>query len=421
MTERSKSRSVPKRVREALLYRAIPGPQFASKVYAFKSKAEPDEIFDAFPALFARESDVTRIHGELFPKSVKDLFDRPALFRPTPLANELAWAAALCRRFGPRLAWYVKARARLQRALLSGAESHTNQLLSEIAEQCGTSVWLLQVQLAASQLWGTPDARHKWASELEAEAEPQSITRVLIRFLYRRGELLRTKEKLREELAPVLEANENYAIQQFLKDKILNPLSPLPSAMASVLLFEAQSSLIDLYEALVRFSQVIATDPNVPSWAARSLVRALRGLNAAVHDERLRSPIAAISGRHAEFDIDAGRALLIELFQDGRYKEFLEQSNTYIDENPEDIALLSLRVRAALRSNTPLPATSGLVGEVSGHLQNLMRLSDDAYGPALSIFALAEQFAPFDWAKYLHMLAFHEVRDEELEFPTFHE
>lgn len=420
MRQRVKKRPHPKRVREALLFRGMPGHLFASKVFEFKSQSSPDELFDAFPALFVRDQDLARIHGELFPRSVKGLFDQPALFRPADATNEIAWAAALCRRFSKRLSAYVAMRAQLQRALLIGREDEAKQLILNIEEEYGISIWLLQVQLAASQLWGTPEERHQRTKDLESEAEPQSITRVLLRFLYRRAEPLRTKNKLKEELAPVLHANSNYALQQFLKEKILNPLSPMPAAMASVLMFEAQSSLIDLYEALIRRSQLIATDPNIPAWAGRHISRFLRTLYKAVPDRRLVPVLAALAGQDLSDTIDQDRARLIELYMSGNYEEFLNKSATYSSERPEDVALLSMRVRAATSTGREVGPYPGLSGELSSHLQDLFSLTEDAYGPALSIFALAEQFSPFDWAKYAHALTLHELREEELESPSYH-
>jgi hypothetical protein len=390
-----------------------------SEVYRLKTRTPADQLFTLFPALFRSPSGLDEIHGSAFPMAPQGLFDKPALYEHGAILNEVVWAIARVLSHGQKMRTFVQARSNFETALLGGNREAAKQQLAGMAHTFGYSLWLLQSQLSLTLLCDGVEEMRRLARAMMVDAGPGSITSFLLSYMALRTESAQRKEAQRAELEDDLKQLELAGdLSQYLFAKLFGDHDVSARDSGPLLLYDAQASIVDHYDSLVVTLQSAVTARGIAPQAVTILQRPLLALQAMIGDRRLNGVVRSL-GYGSASPLSPQRATLIESYTCGRYTDVIEGYPSYVINNPQDLAMYVLALRANVRIGSAFPWQSeGVLQDIGKNLIDLFRATSTAYQSAFSIFTLNDRFHSISWMQYLRAVAQNELQTETTEFPN---
>jgi hypothetical protein len=392
---------------------------FYAEVYRLKTQTPPEQLFATFPALFRSPDALDEIHGAAFPTLIKALFAKPALYEQANVLNEVVWGTARVLSHSQKMRAFVRTRDAFEGALLRGDRESAKQHLAEVATNFGQSIWLLQSQLSVTLLWDGLEEMRKLARAMMDEAGAGSLSYFLLSYMALRTESAQRKEAQRAELEEDVKKLKVVGdLPQYLFVKLFGDYDISVRDSGPLLLFDAQSSLVDHYDSLVATLQSAVAARGIAPQAISILEKPLMALYAATDDERLSGVIRSL-GYASEDAPSPERVALIEAYTFGKYNRLIDEYPSYLANNPRDAAMFVLALRANVRVGGAFPwPIDGLIQDIGKTLLDLFQATASAYQSAFSIFTLTDRFYSVAWMQYIRAVAQNELQVETTRFPN---
>lgn len=294
-----------------------------------------------------------------FPKKLSEYVSRKRIARVST-EGEIMWSASVLSLFTQELSLYVKLRDKFYSAYFYSNHEEANELLNEIQENFGYSLWLIGHRLQLLQNTQGLQAQKDYLEEIISTKNLNQIVTWLSYYLSLRAENSVTFTSFESELFDLLTGGElsDYVIRKILPydlTAIQDPGSPIS--------WDEPHSVIDRFETfiamtLLHFSREGSTPTSITHRALQLL--------AATDDKSILRALSIASG---EYNSKTGGALNpADLYTQGRYHELVKSD----DENLEIIA----RAQAIL--GAPPDSTSGsLRSQILNLMYKILIISQD--------------------------------------------
>lgn len=420
-----KNKSKPKKpssswVREVgeILSKFRIGPnQIFKEIYRLRVFSNPAKIFSLFPKIFKNDTLLEVIHDKPFPSTIKQVHSKLPPDVPSNPLNEIMWAISRSLLYREELREFNALRENVEKYILVNDKNSLENALAIIEAKFGHSVWLIQNRLALSQHWNGIEETRKLVKSLEDSVKGNSLLTIIIWFVSKRIEATALRSQLQEELEKTIESF-HVNLKSYLRVKLFDLQDIKPSNVSNTLRIESNSSLIDHYETLIMVLQSAATNNLMPDTVAKIFEKPILALYNNVKDKRLLGVLRGIGIFNDEIPINEKRAFLIESYTLGNYQELIANAESYTRENPEDLSLLTLILKAHIQLNLDIKLDLGnLYQEITDNLIDILRLSSKTYHSAYSLLRLSDRFYGNSWVYYLNAIVFYEVRSESGDFP----
>jgi hypothetical protein len=372
-------------------------------LYKLKRQYTPVELFSRFPKVILKRQHLDFAYGAPFPETFDGLFTEPALYMPAGTINEIIWGICRSAMFGDELRGFLVLQSAFERSLLLDDHQVAAGYIEEIHSKFGASLWLAQAILSAAES-GSPrnDLKTHITSAIESLGQ-NSITGFMLTYLTRRAESRGTKTFLKDEISARL-ANSDETFKRYAEERITDVTAIGQDAVGTLLLYEAQASLIDHYEMLIVCLRRLAVARNLPQPVIDAVTRPLGLLYKRTSDRRL-VPILRTLGIPAPLNTssEVSRGNVFEAYSRSDYSLAMTLGAQHLMlEDATDAPVLALMARARVRAGSAaVPAMSPTLEQLCAHLVGVFSGIDSAYGDATYIFSSCDKNYGQTWALYL--------------------
>ena len=287
-----------------------------------------------------------------FPRTQEEWNFSLSISPTIPPRNELLWASAYFMPHAEMLKEFVARKESLDSAFLRGTRDDCFRLLDSVEHDWGLSFWLIKKRLALLQYFDGLEAQKAYAKGLKEYSPERPAIRYITHFVSYRSESAVTPGRFREEYSgALLKTALPHPVPAYLRYALLSEYPRDAEAICWILQQEADSALIDYYEAYVRMVALAVQDRNrVVAAAATSGCSALRNR---LSDPRLSRIIFQYDGVQSR-DLDASTidAEVTNEFLGGNYAAGLSKAMADLSSNPSNAGTIYL---ASLCSSVPTP------------------------------------------------------------------
>lgn len=383
-----------------------------NEVYSIKRELNPLQIFSIFPQIFKEAKVLAAVHGPAFPQDFTQMFSVRPYVEPQALTNEIVWSICRCLQYSKEIRTHVELERAFECSILTDNKSQAEQILLSAKSTLGVSTWLFQSELAIAQHWDGFDGVASVESKYEDLLQNNPLMRLVFWFVKKRIESTSTKEYLEDELQRVTAGYDSAILQTYLSCKIFNQNEASVDSMASLLFYESQNGLIDVYEALIAILQTLATHSAYVNSALSTLVAPIVMLFEKIGDARLHGVIRLLGRSDLVPEEDGGREGVIEAYSAGEYNKCVEAADIYLKRVPDDMHVLTTRVKAISKLSLDTTSATGVVSEVSANLVEILTQTGKTYTAANYIFVLAGRFYGMSWINYVRTFVMYKLEPE---------
>jgi len=268
----------------------------------------------------------------------------------SPIHREILWCASVIAANSEKIADYIALRNTFNELVLRGRYGEATLTLNRIERSFGLTLWTIENRIALLMRQGgfenlrsyvsfvTKTYKRSFLAFFVANVRERNESRVSAKGYERR---LRDRAK-----AWKIESDQ----RDYIFFRLLGQMPVSPSAAASILAFEAASSLIDLYETFITILTNLSASPDLQHGSIRTALEQL----AHIEDHCLKNLEYAF-GRSAPVpDIDP---LYLELLLKGNYDAAAEELSKHLHDDPNDaIGIVSCCMLGLIsESETALP------------------------------------------------------------------
>jgi hypothetical protein len=369
-------------------------------LYRLKRNSTPEELFNQFPKVISKRSYLDFVYGSAFPSELTGIFSVHALFAPTSTINEIVWAICRCAMYSSELSAFAEARARLEHHLLLGNHIEAAAHLSDIHDRFGASLWFCQAVLSTPDAPAFANFRMEIAEAVAVLGE-SSISGFMLAYLSRRAESQGAKTFLSQEVGARLTGVDE-SFQRYAEVRITDVSTVGQEAIAPLLSYEGQASVIDHYEMLIMALRRMASARTLPPPVIKAVERPLLLLYRKLSDRRL-TPI--LRGIGIPVDLKMSSGLREEAFEAYARSDYLTAASLaerhLMESDATDAAALCLVARSRVRAGTLGGQLSKSLETICGHMFGVLSGGDSAYADATSIFSICDRNYGQTWAIYL--------------------
>lgn len=387
------------------------------EAYRIKTQVPIELLFDVLGQVTKSHRIFEFAHGDPLPRTIADLFSKPALYKRAPLLSELIWSICRCISQGTVLRTFSETRLNLELAVLNDDRPSAEHILAEHEARAGQSLWLIQSRLSLARHWsGISELRSITRGLLDEK--PNELAHLLLFFMSRRIEATSTAESIRSDLAAAVKWIESEELRSYLESKLLL-LSDLPNInISGLLLVDAQSSLVDHYESLTLAMQSLCSAP-IPDDVRSALRRPIGTLYELTRDRRLRPVCRALGiGLSNAPDLARERTAAIEAYSKGSYAQAAEFAQAHCKAHPEDMSIFLLRHKIAAKLKIPYLVEHGILGQLSRNYASILKMDDSSYTGAHELLQLHNIFLGQQWIHYVKAAVMYELQTESTDLPA---
>ncbi|BCT95613.1 hypothetical protein LYSHEL_14840 [Lysobacter helvus] len=262
-----------------------------------------------------------------------------------------------------------------------------------------------------ADLEGTEQLRSMEA-QIYDELEARSLAQVIFHFAAARVKAKGESVKVRDELSRLLDPVGGHDVDKYLITKILDLPSPEYDAIAPTLNFEANSSVIDHYETLLKSLVWLCAIDSFVELAGFALRQSLDVLYKRTRDQRIVPLLRAVGVVVASSVSSESRARVLELFFKSDYSAVSEAAVRHLNSDPLDMIALAVLAKSDVRAGTSTELGYPILDRAKASLIEVFKLSEKAYASAADIIAMSLQFYSHDWALQVRQIAVDCLREE---------
>jgi hypothetical protein len=251
------------------------------------------------------------------------------------LVTEITSASELLLRHVTDLTLFRSLADRVENSFWESDHATTFLTLDSIETNFGGSFWLIEAELAFRQAAFGIEEQKEYASRLRREAK-RSVAAFVAYYVGVRNEPSVTANRFPEDTFRRLQRTrlpESGKI--YLYFRLVQQWPSSLRGLATILMVEQTSSIIDLYETLIRIAQRLAiTEPNP---ALRTHLASRLTLLKDIPDTRIERLIAVLTGAFDNLRINASQSESFDLLLSGKLKASLYLASRKLAAQPGDI------------------------------------------------------------------------------------
>lgn len=383
-----------------------------SAIHRFRGGIPETEYFSTYRELFPFKKSLQDYHGPAFPKAAKLLFSNNVPKEPVNAVREILWAIARCLQFSEEIRDFLKIREQFEIAILRNKYFEVVNLLTEINDKFGSSIWLYQNRLAAAYISSNITEPAEVAKSLLDEVKSNNILYHLVHYIRRRVEGADLRDKIRSEFKEKI-ASSIYL--SYFKAKIFDITNSSEDAVSSLLYIDSQASVIDHYESLIHTLQAAVSDDMLPDDSVPHIVSGLHMLYQKTEDIRLFS-IVTVLGKLYDKKPDENailRAVAIDSYTEGKYQTCIEVSKKILSNFPQDSAIRVIFIKASVAIDKRPTSEPGICGDINDNLYNILTASDQFFRSVHALFVMSDRFIDHSWMLYIRVSVHYEIDSEQ--------
>ncbi|VVQ11582.1 hypothetical protein [Pseudomonas fluorescens] len=385
------------------------------EVFAIKRDLDPLDIFSIFPQIFKTPKILNAVHGPAFPEDFTQLFSVRPYVEPQSLPSEIVWSICRCLQYSSEIRQHVELERALECSILTDDKKLAEQILQSAKSNLGVSTWLFQSELAVAQHWDGFDGVANVESMYETLLQNNPLIQLIFWFVKKRIESTSTKEYLEGELQRVVAGYSNEILQIYLSCKIFNQYEAPLDSMASLLFYESQNGIVDLYEALIAILQTLVTHSAFVNPALSKLVGPITTLFEKVGDSRLHGVLRVLGRSDLVPEDIPGREMAIEAYSAGDYVKCIECADVLLKLVPDDMHVLTTKIKAMSKLSLSASASTEVIDDISNNLLEILVQTGKTYTAANYLFALAGKFYGMSWVNYIKTFVMYKLQPEREE------
>lgn len=292
------------------------------------------------------DSDVFRLMNKnYFPKNIEQLSGREFEYDPSyemSIYNLLMWGKELIKFYGNNLSQYFLEKMKYEHALFAENYNEATQVLDNIEEELGVSLWLYYQRFILSSLSGNKDLK-KSVSNIREKFNGNNMISILFAYYEKMADIDIEYEDYTQSIHKMIEKEgKNNLRGRYLGYKLDINGNKSVQDFKSALIIDEQISLIDYYESFIDTMQNLYYQSRMIN-VIQAICQELYGI---LKDYRIRNLFIANGGEVEKKEINNFVNEIIEEYTVGNYK-ILEKK--YLKLNVEkcvDFDLYSLFLKA---------------------------------------------------------------------------
>ncbi|MBQ0921406.1 hypothetical protein KBW71_23465 [Hydrogenophaga aromaticivorans] len=391
----------------------IPGINRYKGIHKFRTLTEYGNFVASYQTLFPYKNSLLDYFGPAFPKTYSGIFGNKSPKSPTNGHREILWSIARFLPFKEELSKYISLRLGYERSTANGDWASSENILDNIENKYGKSLWLLQNYLSLAHLKDAPKTFSEVADGIIDTLKPYPFIQFTIAFARKRIEGAALKNQLIEELE---QTKVDQLVKDYVRAKCLDNTDSRANIVTNLLFFDAQASLIDHYESLVQVlivasSDRILNDENLGSSLHHPLLRLFN----ATGDDRLIGPLSTIGQQPQLKDLQnaAKRAKIIESYTKEEIKECIDLASDWLLENPHDSSIRILRAKAQSTTESRPNPDDGYLSSIDRNLIDIFTASENFFVALHEILLISDRFFTLQWSSILKTNILYEAGHEE--------
>lgn len=387
-------------------------------IYKFRTTVEESAFLSAYHNFFPLKNSLQDYHGPAFPKSARQIFSIKSPKKPVNVNREILWSIARCQKFADHLEEFTKQRERFECAILLNQHTNTQQILNEIEDKFGKSIWLYQNQLASAYISPNESTPSEVATRISDEVKENNVLSILLYYVRRRMEGATLREKLRSELDEQIESR---IYHEYFSAKVFDLAASNASTVANLLFIDSQASLLDHYTSLILTLQAAASDAKLTEDTVRTIFPALAKLYESTQDRRLLGILNILGDTPAYITHGCLQRMgAIEAYTEGNFEECEKLAQTVLNLDPLDSAVRLLYIKALVAMDKQPDEIGGPRGEIHNNLFNVLSANEKFFPSVHALIILADRFSDHHWMLYLRVALWNEINaEEETKTPTW--
>ena len=368
---------------------------------------------------FVRANSVLRnkIFGNEIPISLQKLYGNYIL-RAVDFDKEIYWAEACLSEHHVILNEFIKLSKSYQYPLLTGDRNTCENLLNDILELSGWSLWLIKNKLAFEQLFLGLETQKQSATLIKENSQP--LVAYLTHYLSMRNENTVSPMRFSQTIERSLEGeNVPRDFAKFIEFHLMANINLPAEDLNSILRFSAASGLPDYYESFISVCQIIVNTGLTEH--IKAVKNTLTKLHTRFIDTRIDFLLYQLGGietkpRHG--DLEATDAF--ELYLSGKYLQSYNIATKGLASFPDNFSLIEIAAKSLTASGQVIQTPKTLLEIIIDSLDSTFKKTsnEDEDGKMQSLFKIALNHSSFSWAFGLEHLAMQEFSPTPLILST---
>jgi hypothetical protein len=316
-------------------------------------------------------------------------------FEPILREREILWATELIKCHAVRLNSFVQKALEYERTLLGADYSLALDVLESIDEEFGVSLWSIENKIAVLQVAHGLERQKTFVNNIRS-ARVSNPVAVIAFFASERCESATNPLQFKQVM---VERAEKWEVDQAYKDYLLFRITDeyefSPETCASILRYEATSSVIDYYDTYVRLAQRATLTSRPPT----ALLSGLEALAGNIEDHRIDKILLLNgSGGSRRSALHAQKLTPFEHIARGEFQSALTTAESALEEDPLDITLRFVSARAHAELQAEKSGGPGLGGRIERLCSSLTIKKDSTEDEYLEALRLALAFRLMNFA-----------------------
>lgn len=383
------------------------------EVLGIKKELDTLDIFSIFPEIFKTPKILNTVHGPAFPADFTEIFSVRPYIEPQSLPSEIIWSICRCLKYSNEISQHIELEKQLECSILTDDKALAEKILQSAKTTLGVSTWLIQSELAVAQHWDGFDGVANLESKYETLLKNNTLIQLIFWFVKKRIESTLTKDYLEGELQRLVAGNGNDILQTYLSCKIFNQYEAPVDSMATLLFYESQSGIVDLYEALIAIIQTLGTQSAFDNPAFSKLAGPITTLFEKTSDSRLHGVMRLLGRSELVPEDTPGREMAIEAYSAGDYVKCVEFADRSLDLAPDDMHLLTTKIKAMSKLSLTADASTNVVNDITKNLLEILAQTRKSYTAANYLFELAGKFYGMSWVNYIKNFVMYKLEAEQ--------
>jgi hypothetical protein len=377
------------------------------------------------PRVFGEVASSKKYHqyvfGSPFPRNISDLGSN-TLHGSKGIRRELLWAALKVSFFAEEINKFIKLEGQYQAALLSAEFSKAVEILGEIEQSFGLSLWSIENRLVLFQLSDGIEAQKHYAQTIAETEKVDSLLNLFVSHFSGRIEPGVSFDGWKSTVLQYENDFEQQKIQRGFIDYFKFKLDFWGSFSAdldyvAILRFEASWPIIDQYLMLVRVLMSLSAKAEATAELQQSISGCLKTL------KHIRSPYLANLWRLHFWEIYPGMTIdldtnrLLDIYTKGDYEEVIR----YCEDNvPFNLDQLQILVKARCHVGLFKPARQDRIADkLASWLADIYLKNPNTYNSAQQVLKLILDLSAHLWVSPIFDVVRYEYNPLAAQ-PSFH-
>jgi tetratricopeptide (TPR) repeat protein len=341
--------------------------------------------------------------GIAFPRTFLDIGDWSSLPHLQPERTCFTWAAAVLRLFSSEIGLFLEYEARFDAATFAGEWRNASQVLDEVEEHLGLSLWLLNQRLVVLERLEGVDEQKRFLAKLQSSDVSTGTVRLVASVMSMQAELTLSADSYYDQIEQNFAGTEDRFLLEFIafNGAFFGPFQF--SKIVDIVGIMASSSIIDRYLAFIRVGQLIYADSQLSRYG-KPFRKGLELFGTPVSDSRLAwlAAVFDVSAEPLRSSFSHEYTAVFDLYTRGQYETALREIERLTQSKPAAAELIELHAKCIARTRALRTDGAGVEPPVACRALVTLLLSEESTASAIG--PLKKEIACFSHSKRAALL-----------------